>query len=142
MSGKSGFAGGVVTGLTLGVVWAPCVGPIMAAVITLAITESVTWNAVLITLFYSLGTAIPLFAVMQGGRQLLNRVSWLKHNAARVQKAFAVLMLVTAIGIFFDLDRKFQSWILDVFPGYGSALTSLEDNSVTRENLDVLGGGR
>lgn len=137
-SSKSGFTGGLITGLSLGLVWAPCVGPIMAAVITLAITESVSWGAVIITVFYSLGTAIPLFAVMQGGRQLLNKVSWLKNNAGRIQRVFAVLMLVTAVGIFFDLDRRFQSWMLDVFPNYGSALTSLEDNSVTEENLDLL----
>ena len=48
-SARNGFSGGFITGLSLGLVWAPCVGPIMAAVITLAITEAVTWNAVLPT---------------------------------------------------------------------------------------------
>lgn len=139
---KSGFWGGFITGLTLGFVWAPCVGPIMAAVITLAITETVSWNALLITVFYSLGTAIPLFAVMQGGRKLLNKVTWLKTNSGKIQRVFAALMLVAAIAIFFNLDRRFQSWILDVFPGYGSALTSIEENNLIEENLDKLSGSK
>lgn len=135
---RSGFTGGLITGFSLGFVWAPCAGPIMAAVITLAITESVTWNAVLITVFYSIGTAIPLFAVMQGGRQLLNKVSWVKKNSGRIQRAFAVLMIVAAVGIFFNLDRMFQSWMLDAFPRYGSLLTGLEENSLIDNNLDSL----
>ena len=137
---RTGFIGGFITGLSLGMVWAPCVGPIMAAVITLAITESVTWRAVLITVVYSIGTAIPLFAVMQGGRQLLTKVSWLKTNSGRIQRVFAALMLVAAIGIFFNLDRRFQSWMLDKFPGYGSALTRLEENKIIDENLGALRG--
>ena len=137
-AGGSGFSGGVVTGLSLGIIWAPCVGPIMAAVITLAITETVSINAVLITVFYSIGTAIPLFAIMQGGKRLLDRVPWLKQKSGQIQRAFAGLMLVTAIGIFFNLDRRFQGWVLDAFPGYGSALTILEENQLIDEKLEVL----
>src|SRR5262249_38693090 len=38
---RSGFWGGVLTGATLGLVWAPCAGPILAAVTTLAATQQV-----------------------------------------------------------------------------------------------------
>ena len=65
---KDGFSGGIVIGLSLGLLWTPCVGPILAAIITLAVTSSVTLNAFLITLAYSLGTAVPMFIIMTGGR--------------------------------------------------------------------------
>lgn len=135
---RSGLFGGIITGLSLGFVWAPCVGPIMAAVISLAITESVSFNAVLITLAYSLGTAIPLLAIMLGGRKLLQKIGWLKSRAGRIQQVFAALMLVAGVGIFFNLDRRFQSWVLDVLPGYGSALTGLEENSIIDQNIERL----
>ena len=35
--GRRGFGGGVLIGLSLGLLWTPCVGPILASVITLAI---------------------------------------------------------------------------------------------------------
>src|SRR3989338_7102303 len=65
-----GFHGGLLVGLSLGLLWTPCVGPILASVISLALTGSVSLSAFLITFAYSVGTAIPLFAIMLGGRAL------------------------------------------------------------------------
>ena len=43
---KAGFWGGVPVGLSLGLVWTPCVGPIMASVISLALSQKVTGGSV------------------------------------------------------------------------------------------------
>lgn len=135
---KEGFSGGFLIGLSLGLVWTPCVGPILASIITLAATSSVNFSATLITLAYSLGTAIPMIAIMYGGRTLLNRLPFLTQNATKIQKAFGVLMIITAIGIFFNIDRKFQAYILEKFPQYGVGLTKLEDNALVKEQLNKL----
>jgi cytochrome c biogenesis protein CcdA/thiol-disulfide isomerase/thioredoxin len=133
-----GFGGGVLIGLSLGLIWTPCVGPILASVITLAATSSVSLSAVFITLAYSLGTAIPMFAIMYGGRRLLQKVPWLLPNAGKIQKAFGVLMILTAIGIYFNIDRRFQTYILTTFPQYGVGLTKFEDNDMVKQQLDNL----
>ncbi len=133
---KSGFGGGLIIGLSVGVLWTPCVGPILASVLSLAITGTVTLDAFLITLAYSLGTAIPMFLIMLGGNNVLRRVPWLLSNLGKIQKAFGILMIVTAIGIFFNLDRKFQTFILSTFPKYGAGLTQLEDNKLVRDELN------
>ncbi|KKR30131.1 MAG: hypothetical protein UT61_C0012G0001, partial [Candidatus Woesebacteria bacterium GW2011_GWA1_39_8] len=137
-SGRTGFWGGFIIGISIGLLWTPCVGPILAAVISLALTGSVTGTAVLITLAYSLGTGIPMFAILYGGRNLLNRVPWLTQNTAKIQRAFGVLMVITAFGIFFNLDRKFQTYIINRFPSYGVGLTQLEENAAVKQNLDQL----
>lgn len=134
------FWGGVVVGVSLGILWTPCVGPILASVISLAITGSVTGSAFFITLAYSLGTAIPMLAITYGGRQLLTKNAWLLNNTGTIQKAFGVLMILTAIGIYFNVDRRFQTYILETFPQYGVGLTALEDNDLVREQLDSLSG--
>jgi cytochrome c biogenesis protein CcdA/thiol-disulfide isomerase/thioredoxin len=133
-----GFISGVLVGLSLGLVWTPCVGPILASVISLAITGSVTGSAFLITLAYSLGTAIPMLAITYGGRQLLTRVPWLLRNTATIQKGFGVLMILTAIAIATNADRRFQTFVLDTFPNYGTGLTVIEDNDTIRTQLDAL----
>lgn len=138
---KSGFMGGLLIGFSLGLIWAPCVGPILASVITLALTSSVSTAAVFITLAYSLGTAIPMLAIMQGGRQLLQKVPWLLNNSAQIQKGFGVVMMLTAAAIYFNLDRQFQTAILTAFPQYGAGLTSIENNSLVQTQLDNLRGG-
>ena len=138
---KDGFSGGIAIGLSLGLLWTPCVGPILAAIITLAATSAVTLNAFFITLAYSLGTAVPMFIIMAGGRNLLNKAPWLSKNSANIQKAFGVLMIVTAIGIYFSVDRKFQAYILEKFPNYGVGLTKFEDNQAVKSELKKLETG-
>jgi cytochrome c biogenesis protein CcdA/thiol-disulfide isomerase/thioredoxin len=124
--GWAGFWGGGLVGLSLGLVWTPCVGPIMASVISLALTRHIDSGSVYITLAYSLGTAIPMLGVMFGGRALLNRVPALARNAANIQKGFGVLMIVVGVAIAFGWDRRFQNLILKAFPNYGSGLTAVE----------------
>jgi cytochrome c biogenesis protein CcdA/thiol-disulfide isomerase/thioredoxin len=137
---KEGFVGGLLIGLSVGLLWTPCVGPILASVITLAITGRVTFDAFLITLAYSVGTAIPMFLVMWGGQNALKRVPWLVKNLRQIQKVFGVIMVLTALGISFEVDRKFQTWVLNTFPSYGSGLTKFEENTFVKNQLDLLKG--
>lgn len=134
---NDGFVSGILVGTSLGLVWTPCVGPILASIITLAATSTVGLNAVIITLAYAVGTAIPLLAITAGGRTLLTSHPWLINNTTRIQKGFGVLMLLTALAIFNSWDRQFQTYILDKFPGYGTGLTKLEDNAIVRNQLQT-----
>ena len=134
---SKGFSGGLVTGFSLGLVWTPCVGPIMASVISLAITQSVDGGSVFIILAYSLGTAIPMLAIMLGGRTLIKRVPVLSRNTAGIQKVFGVLMILVAVSIGLGWDRRFQSAVLSLFPNYGSGLTAFENAEPVRQALDA-----
>ena len=52
----SGFWPGFLTGLSLGLVWAPCAGPILASVTALAATQQVSFFAsVLVVVAYAVG---------------------------------------------------------------------------------------
>ena len=135
---KEGFISGIILGFSLGLIWTPCVGPILASVIALAITGSVSGQAFLITLAYSLGTSIPMILIMYGGRGLISKVPWLTKNLGKIQKVFGVLMILTALAIFFNYDRQFQSFILEKFPNYGSGLIKIEENDLVKENLTRL----
>ncbi|MBI4065217.1 cytochrome c biogenesis protein DipZ [Candidatus Gottesmanbacteria bacterium] len=129
---------GLLIGLSLGLVWTPCVGPILASIITIAVTSTVTTDAFIITLAYAIGTSMPLLAITYSGRTLLQKVPWLLASSGKIQKAFGVLMIIAGISIYLQLDRKFQTFILDKFPNYGVGLTKFEDNSAVKKQLDVL----
>lgn len=138
-SSSTGLLGGLLVGFSLGLLWTPCVGPILASVISLALTGSVTGNAVLITLAYAIGTSIPMIIIMKGGQAILQKNQWLVRNAANIQKGFGVAMILTALAIFNNYDRKFQTYILDLFPQYGVGLTAFEDSEIIKKELDSLG---
>ncbi|OGH23894.1 MAG: hypothetical protein A2698_01680 [Candidatus Levybacteria bacterium RIFCSPHIGHO2_01_FULL_42_15] len=135
---RTGFSGGIFLGISLGIVWAPCVGPILASIITLAIVSKVNFETFLITLAYSVGTAIPMLAVIWGGRSLLQKHPWLLRNSAKIQKIFGIFMIVTALAIFTNTDRKFQAFILEKFPLYGTNLTRFEDVPLVKDQLEKL----
>ena len=138
--GRTGFGGGLLIGFSIGLLWTPCVGPILASVISLAITGTVTFDAFLITLAYSFGTAIPMFLIILGGQNALRKIPWLLANTGKIQKAFGMLMIITAIGIYFNVDRRFQTYILTTFPQYGAGLTKFEDNEMIRNQLQKKSG--
>lgn len=137
-SQDDGFVSGMLVGLSLGLVWAPCVGPILASVITLSATSSITLASVFITLAYSTGTAIPMIVITYSGRSIFNKVPWLLSHTTQIQQFFGVIMVFTALAIYLNLDLRFQTYILQKFPSYGQGLTSIEDNSVVQEELKKL----
>ncbi|MCD8485123.1 cytochrome c biogenesis protein DipZ [Candidatus Woesebacteria bacterium] len=136
-----GFGSGLLVGLSLGLLWTPCVGPILAAIISLALSGTVTGSAVFITVAYAVGTALPMTAIIYGGRNLLNRIPWLLNNTARIQRGFGVVMILTALAIFMNWDRQFQTWVLTQFPQYGTGLTQFEDIEIIHDQLDRLQPG-
>lgn len=137
--GRTGFGGGLIIGLSLGLLWTPCVGPILASIISLAITGTVTLDALIITFAYSLGTSIPMFLIIIGGQNALQKIPWLAANTSRIQKAFGVLMIFTALAIYANLDRKFQTFFLNTFPQYGVGLTQFEDIEPVKKQLANIG---
>ncbi len=130
-SDGSGYWSGFLVGLSLGLIWTPCVGPILASVITLALSGTVTINAFIITLAYALGTAIPMFAVMVGGNKVLTKIPLLAKNAGKIQKVFGLITIFIAIALYKNWDRSFQEWILNKFPNYGTSLTIIESKGDT-----------
>jgi cytochrome c biogenesis protein CcdA len=122
----NGFWGGLALGSGLGLAWTPCVGPIMASVITLALNQEVTAGTVLVTLAYAMGTALPMVAVIFGGRSLIHKVQVLRTQTETIRTGMGLLLALAGIAILTDADRAIQIWLLIQFPGWEAALTGWE----------------
>src|SRR5215471_21784692 len=72
-STSTGFLGGLMTGVSLGAVWSPCAGPILATIAALAATREVSVDVVLVTLAYVLGVGLPLLLFSCAGAWLCTR---------------------------------------------------------------------
>ena len=134
----NGFGIGFITGLSLGIVWSPCAGPILAAIATLAATGKVTLNVVMITFAYVLGTGIPLFLFAYGGQRIIRRTRSLSAHLGRIQQAFGVIMLLTALAIQTNYDKVVETKLLGLFPVFGTTLNAFESNNAIAEQLDQL----
>jgi cytochrome c biogenesis protein CcdA/thiol-disulfide isomerase/thioredoxin len=108
-----GFWSGLVVGLSLGLVYAPCAGPILAGVITVSASQSFTAGRLLIAFAYALGSGIVLYVLMLGGRRVTRPLS---RHSGRFQMATGVVMVVMAVAMLGDLDTRFQTAIAAHLP--------------------------
>src|SRR5215208_6952150 len=106
-----GFGSGLVLGASLGLVYAPCAGPILAAVV--ALDAAVSAERLALGFAYGIGAAAALLAVMTLGRSLTRRIV---PHTGRLQQGFGVLMVLVAVGLAGGADRDFQAAIADDLP--------------------------
>ncbi|MES2071565.1 MAG: cytochrome c biogenesis CcdA family protein [Pseudomonadota bacterium] len=112
----SGNLGGFVMGMSLGAVWTPCAGPVLASILVLvAKAQNLGWSATLLTL-YAIGAGIPMLLIAYGGQFVTARVRFVANHTQRLQQIFGLLIILTACAIFFQYDTLIYAWISDVFP--------------------------
>ena len=66
----TGFWSGLVVGAALGFLYAPCAGPILAAVVSVGVTRGSSVEIIALAVAYSAGTAAVLLVLTLGGRRL------------------------------------------------------------------------
>jgi cytochrome c biogenesis protein CcdA/thiol-disulfide isomerase/thioredoxin len=131
----SGVGGGFFFGATLGLVFVPCAGPVLATVTVVAANNSVGLRAILLTLAYAAGAAVPMLLIARGGREASGR---LRRHAEAVRVGSGVVMAAVAIGLVFHLDDNLAT----LTPGYTSFLQNkLEGNSTAKRELAKIRGG-
>lgn len=135
---STGFVPGFLTGLALGVVWAPCAGPILATIATLAATQKISLGLILVTFFYVVGIGIPLFFFATLGRTLFTKSRFLSAYTGRIQQVFGIVMLIAAILIVTNYDTVLEAKLLNYFPSYTQFLNRLEGNSGVKTQLNLL----
>lgn len=137
---STGFAGGFITGLALGVVWTPCAGPILAAIATLAATRTINFEIVLVTIVYLIGVGIPLFFFAWGGQRIISKTRVFNKYTGIVQKIFGIIIILTALLIATNYDKILQAKLLDAFPSYAQFIVDLESNDIVNKQLDAIRG--
>lgn len=127
-----GFFGGLITGLSLGIVWSPCAGPILATIAALAATQDLSIQVILITVVFSIGVGIPLLLFSLLGSWLFKKVTFVSSYTEHLQKLFGVIMILTALAIYTNYDKVIQLKLLDIFPQYTQFSTQFENNSAVK----------
>ena len=134
----SGFTAGYAMGFATGLIWAPCSGPILATIATLAATQSVNLRVVAVTLAYVAGLGIPLFLFSLAGNRLFDLMRRFTRYTVIVQQAFGVMVIIAALLIYTNYDKAVQLKILQLFPSYGNFARGLEGNKEVTKELRIL----
>jgi cytochrome c biogenesis protein CcdA/thiol-disulfide isomerase/thioredoxin len=134
--GGDGFLSGLLLGGSLGFVYAPCAGPILAGVITVSASQPFTAGRLGVALSYAAGSAVVLYFLMLGGRRLTARLA---PQAGRLHMAMGAVMVIVALAMAADYDTRFQTAIANDLPDFVVNPTKeLEERDAVREELAGL----
>jgi cytochrome c biogenesis protein CcdA len=112
----SGNAGGFVIGLALGVLWTPCAGPVLGAILTLIATSENLARAALLLVTYALGAGIPILLIAYGGQYATTQVRKLAPYTAALQRTFGVAVLLVALAFYTQYDSIVAIWLSEFYP--------------------------
>ena len=128
---------GLLLGLSLGLVFVPCAGPVLAAVTALAASGEVGVKIVLVTGAYALGAGLPMLAIAIGGQRLASGMRVLRTHAEAARKVAGAVVGATALAIAFGADTRFTTAV----PGYTQAIQEkVERSSAARRELRRVSG--
>src|SRR3954464_8202775 len=133
-----GFGSGLLLGASLGLVYAPCAGPILAGVITLSASQTFTAGRLATALAYGIGSAVALYSLMLGGRRLTRRLA---RRSGRLQQGLGVVMVVVGALMLANVDTRFQNAVASDLPGFLVNPTGgLERSASVSKALDGVRG--
>ena len=131
-----GMGGGFLLGVSLGLLFTPCAGPVIAAVAVLAATQRFSIDGVLVTLAYALGAGLVLLLIAIGAQRGMS-LQALRSRAPRIRQALGGLVVAVAILMALGLDVKLAAHV----PGYTKALQGLEESAAAQDRIDRLLSG-
>lgn len=95
---------GLILGMALGIVWIPCIGPMLSSILAMVGSSGQLAKGALLLFFYSLGLAIPMLAVGYSSHMVQRRL-----RAVSGSRALRYIMggTLTAFGLYVTFIGNF-----------------------------------
>lgn len=116
---EASFVGAYIMGLAFAFGWTPCIGPVLATVLTLAASESSLWTGVKLLFVYSLGLGVPFVLAAIAVRPFLGFMQKFKLHFDKLEKLMGLLLVVTGLLFVFGAQNWFSQWMIENFPALG-----------------------
>lgn len=111
-----GLWGAYVMGLAFAFGWTPCIGPILAAILSVAAAEATVTKGAGLLAVYSLGLGIPFLIAAFMVERFSSVFARMKKHLVHVERAMGVLMIITGIAFLTGGIANASIWLLETFP--------------------------
>ena len=122
LGSANGFLGAPILGVVFGLGWAPCIGPTLIAVNTLAFSVGDIPRATALAIAYCLGLGIPFLLIALGLGWVTGTVAWLKRNIRSINIAGGVILMAIGMAM---VTGVWQMWMSSLQAVIGGTTTPL-----------------
>ncbi len=112
----SGPLGGFLLGLAFAIGWTPCIGPVLAAVLSVAAGRETAWEGAGLLALYSLGLGVPFFLAGIAIGPFLAFFQGFKKHLHTVERVMGVLLVITGVLFLTGNFTRLSYWFLETFP--------------------------
>ena len=103
--------------MVFGLGWAPCIGPTLVAINTLALTVGDIPRAVTLAIAYCVGLGVPFLLIALGFSWVTGAVAWLKRHIRAINIAGGVMLMAIGTAMVSGLWQIWMSSLQAVISG-------------------------
>ncbi|MEH0147528.1 cytochrome c biogenesis CcdA family protein [Corynebacterium sp. Q4381] len=104
--------------------WTPCLGPTLAAIISVSVgTAGVTAaRGVVLVIMYCLGLGLPFLLLALGSARAVRSVDFLRRHSRQIQVIGGVAMIVVGVLLITGAWNHFIGWARQLTVGFGTTV--------------------
>ena len=122
LGAANGFLGAPILGVVFGLGWAPCIGPTLIAVNTLAFSVGDVPRATALALAYCAGLGIPFLLIALGFSWVTGAVGWLRKHIRAINITGGVILMAIGTAM---VSGVWQFWMSSLQAVIGGTTTPL-----------------
>ncbi len=111
-----GFWGSYLIGLAFAFGWTPCIGPILATILTIAAVEQSAYTGMALLAVYSAGLGVPFLLAAIFLKPFIGFMNKFRKHLGTVEKVMGIFLILSGIMFLTGYMGVFAFWLLETFP--------------------------
>ncbi len=116
----AGLLGAYAVGLAFAFGWTPCIGPVLAAILSIAASEQNVARGAGLLAVYSAGLGIPFLLAAAALGSFLGFFQKFRRHMLTVERVMGVLLILTGIAFLTGTMQTLSYWLIEQFPVLGT----------------------